>query len=277
MPLLSVEPETLQTLVIHLRAARSGPLPSACNRAIHAQVLEWFRQGDPNVSEAIHKSQESPFIISGLMSKRQETEAKAGNEFHFRIGLLSGNLMKPLLEGFQKLEDTPFSLAEFPFVIQSINMLPSTDLWVCSSSYTLLAKTPLILNELTLKYLSPVSFKLNTGQGIQAFPLLEAAFGSLYRRWNAFAPENLKLPKIHWNGWVSDYELRTEKVKIKNSVELGAVGWVTYRFPDPEQAKAATILAHFAFFSGVGRKTAMGMGQTRLDQIAPNMMQSLAS
>ncbi len=45
-----------------------------------------------------------------------------------------------------------------------------------------------------------------------------------------------------------------------------SIGWVRYRFPDPEQARIATILSHFAFFSGVGRKTALGMGQAMVDK-----------
>ena len=51
---------------------------------------------------------------------------------------------------------------------------------------------------------------------------------------------------------------------MEAGAEIGTVGWVKYRFPDPEQARIATILANFAVFSGVGRKTAMGMGQVRI-------------
>ena len=50
-----------------------------------------------------------------------------------------------------------------------------------------------------------------------------------------------------------------------NSVEIGAVGWARYRFSNPEQARIASILAHYAFFAGVGRKTTMGMGQVILE------------
>jgi CRISPR-associated endoribonuclease Cas6 len=51
---------------------------------------------------------------------------------------------------------------------------------------------------------------------------------------------------------------------MKGGAEIGTKGWVRYEFTDSEQAKIATTLAHFAGFAGVGRKTAMGMGQTRL-------------
>jgi CRISPR-associated endoribonuclease Cas6 len=266
LPLLHLKPTTLHTLVIHLGAAENGTLPAACGRAIHAQVLDWLRMADPDISEAIHKSQESPLSLSGLVGKRHKAGVQAGDEFYFRIGLLDGSLIDPLLQGLEKWGDQSFALAQFPFVFRSINMLPGTDPWVGSSDYALLAKTPTALNDITLRFLSPTSFKLNAGQGIQPFPLPESVFGSLQRRWNAFAPEALKLPKVQWSGLVSAYDLKTEKIRMGNSVEIGAVGWARYRFPDSEQARIATILSQFAFFAGVGRKTAMGMGQVFLDQ-----------
>ena len=266
LPLPPLKSTALHTIVIHLGAAENGTLPISCERAIHAQVLDWFRMAAPEISEAIHKSQESPLSLSGLVGKCRKTGVRAGDEFYFRIGLLNGSLIDPLLSGLEKWGDQPFSLAKFPFVFRSINMLPGTDPWVGASDYTLLAKTPMNLDALTLKFLSPTSFKLNAGQGIQPFPLPESVFGSLYRRWNAFAPEELRFSKMQWAGLVSDYELKTRKIRMENSVETGAVGWVQYRFPDPEQARIATILAHFAFFAGVGRKTAMGMGQVVLEQ-----------
>lgn len=256
----------LHTLVIHLGVAEDSFLPIACGRAIHAQVLDWFHMASPELSEAIHKSQESPLSLSGLVGKRRKSGVRAGDEFYFRIGLLDGSLIEPLLSGLAKWGDQPFSLAKCPFVFRSINMLPGTDPWVGSSDYALLAKTPTTLDDLALKLLSPTSFKLNTGQGIQPFPLPEAVFGNLHRRWKVFAPEELQFPRLQWSGFVSDYDLKTQKWRMENSVEIGAVGWVRYRFPDPEQARIATILAHFAFFSGVGRKTAMGMGQVILDK-----------
>lgn len=266
LPLPHFKPTALHTLVIHLGAVESGALPASCSRAIYAQVLDWFRQGNPEVSEAIHKSHESPLSLSGLMSQHQKAPVRAGDNFYFRVGLLNGSLIEPLLRGLEKSGDVPFYLAKFPFMLRSINMLPGTDPWVRSSDYMLLTETPTTLATLTLKFLTPTSFKVNSGQEIQPFPLPESVFGSLYRRWNEFAPEELRFPKIQWHGLVTDYDLKTQKLGVKNLAQVGAVGWVRYRFPDPEQARIARILAHFALFSGVGRKTAMGMGQVVLDE-----------
>ncbi len=72
-------------------------------------------------------------------------------------------------------------------------------------------------------------------------------------------------PEIEWQGLVSAYELKTHALKLEGGAEIGAQGWIRYRFPDPEQAKIARILAQFAFYAGVGRKTTMGMGQTQFN------------
>ena len=55
-----------------------------------------------------------------------------------------------------------------------------------------------------------------------------------------------------WNGIVAAYALKTHALRMEGGPEIGAQGWVTYQFADPEQAKIATTLAHFAFFAGVG-------------------------
>jgi CRISPR-associated endoribonuclease Cas6 len=112
---------------------------------------------------------------------------------------------------------------------------------------------------IALKFLSPTSFKQS--QTIQPFPLPELVFGNLLRRWNIFAPVELQFPNLEWQGVVSAYNLKTRTLSLNGTAEIGTTGWVRYRFNDPEQAKVATILAHFAEFAGVGRKTAMGMGQ----------------
>lgn len=262
--LLPSPSHSLHAIVVHLGAADRGILPASLGRAIHAQVLDWFRQADPSISEAIHQRQESPISLSGLIGKRRSTGVQIGDEFSFRISLLENSLMEPLLHSLETSNMPKISLGQFPFTICKISMLPGTDPWVGSADYALLARSPVTQNDLTLRFVSPTSFKLKEGQGIQPFPLPDSVFGSLQRRWNAFAPEELRLPSVRWSGLVSDYDLKTQKFRMENSVERGAIGWARYRFPDPEQARIATILAHFAFFAGVGRKTAMGMGQTRL-------------
>ncbi|XGV96561.1 MAG: CRISPR system precrRNA processing endoribonuclease RAMP protein Cas6 [Leptolyngbya sp. BL-A-14] len=266
-PMLSLprlKSTALQTLVIHLGAANSRNLFSTCGRAIHAQVMEWFHLSQPELAQAIHNSQVSPISLSGLVSKHLGRPILEGEEFYFRIGLLQGDLLAPLLQGLE-LWGSTVVLAEFPFVIKNINLLAGTDPLIRSSDYAQLAQVPSHSKTLMLRFLTPTNFKFNQGQHTQPIPLPDAVFGSLQRRWDSFAPPGLRFSKIQWNGVIYDFEIKSQHLRLGNIDELGAVGWVKYHFPDPEQARIANILAHFAFFSGVGRKTAMGMGQTFLE------------
>lgn len=264
-PAISLPPPkspSVHAIVIQLGAASKKALPPTLGRALHAQVMQWLSLGDSQLAEAVHNSQDSPLALSGLLGSRRPVGTKAGDAFYFRVALLHGDLIYPLLSGLEEWGTEPLSLAQCPFVIRSVDSLPGTHPWVGAADYGLLAKTPRISGDITLSFLSPTSFKQK--QDTQPFPLPELVFGNLLRRWNAFAPETLKFPTVEWHGLTSAYELKTHALKMEGGAEIGCKGWVRYRFPDSEQSRIATILAHFAFFAGVGRKTAMGMGQTRL-------------
>ena len=268
MSLQPHKPETLYSLVVELAAADRGNIPFTLSRALHGLVMNWLNLGNPQIADSIHASQESPLSLSGLLGNRRSRGTQAGDNFYFRVGLLDGSLMEPLLVGIEKWGTQPLILGQFAFALRSIYTLPGTHRLAGSADYRLLANTPQTLADIELNFLSPTSFKQS--RGIQPFPLPELVFGSLLRRWNAFAPEELNFPAVEWEGLVSAYELKTYALKMEAELEIGAQGWVRYRFSNPEQAKLATVLAHFAFFSGVGRKTSMGMGQTQLATLPLN-------
>ncbi len=264
-PVMSLQPhkpETLYSLVVELAAADRGHIPPTLSRALHGLVMNWLNLGNPQIADSIHASQESPLSLSGLLGNRRPRGTQAGDNFYFRVCLLDGSLMEPLLVGMEKWGTQPLILGQFAFALRSIYTLPGTHRLAGSADYRLLANTPQTTTDIELNFLSPTSFKQR--QNTQPFPLPELVFGSLLRRWNAFAPEELKFSAVEWEGLVSAYELKTYALKMEGGSEIGAQGWVRYRFPNLEQAKLATVLAHFAFFSGVGRKTSMGMGQTQL-------------
>ncbi len=253
---------TLHSIVIELAAADFGDIPPNLARALHALVLKWLTAANPSVAEAVHASQNSPLTISGLLGNRRQGGVRAGDYFYFRIGLLDGSLIEPLMQGLERSETQSLVLADFPFVLRNMYTLPATHQLAGAANYALLSNPPQVLNEVELHFLSPTSFKQN--QGVQTFPLPELVFNSLHRRWNIFAPEQYHLPACEWDALVTAYELKTYALKMEGGPEIGAQGWVRYRFINTEIARIATILANFAFFAGVGRKTAMGMGQTQV-------------
>lgn len=252
----------LHSLVIQLGAASEKPIPATLGRAIHSQFMRWLSIGNPELATAVHNSQESPFSLSGLIGYRHDKGTELGDNFIWKICLLDGNLITPLLQGIEHGDQQSVCLGKYPFVIRGVYSLPGSHPLVAISDYEILANINDVYDAITLNFISPTSFKQY--QNIQPFPLPELVFNSLLRRWNRFAPSDLHFPEVQWQGLVSAFDLKTHGLKMEAGAEIGSVGWVKYRFLDSEQARIATILSQFAVFSGVGRKTTMGMGQVRV-------------
>lgn len=242
---VEVDPHALH--IIHLSLAPEEPLPPTMGRAVHALCFKWLKSADATLAETLHHQENLPFTLS--------LKPSSSNQWRLRISILRRELLAPLLWGLSEDLGNPVELVRTPCHIgRTVEVVQAT-------SFQNLLQLP-AQETIDLQLLSPTSFK--QGKEIQPFPLPELVFNSLLRRWNAFAPQELCFPAIEWRGLVSAYELKTHAFKLKGGAEIGGQGLVRYRFPEPEQAKIATALAHFARFSGVGRKTAMGMGQAQL-------------
>jgi len=114
-------------------------------------------------------------------------------------------------------------------------------------------------------------------------PQPESVFDSLARRWNSLVaePEGLTLiDRRQLSAFIGDRVhvsrlagVETQALRFARGMQLGFVGTVTYVVQGVsgptadeatlEQARILDLLADFAFYSGVGYKTTMGMGQVR--------------
>ena len=256
--------DSLHTVVVNLGIEDNRKIPSGLNRAIHAQVLGWLKKGNPNISTLVHNSQRSPLSISGLIGTDspivRSKQCKESNRCFFSVNFLQGYLVPIFLKGLES--DNRISLSNYQFTLNSVDSLPTDNSLARSTTYKELVENK-YSSEIKLRLLSPTSFKHN--RCIQPFPLPELVFSNLLRRWNTFAPEEYHFPKIEWQGMTAAYNLKTKVIKLQKD-EIGSVGWVRYEFKDKEQARIATVLANFANFSGVGRKTALGMGRVCFSQ-----------
>jgi CRISPR-associated endoribonuclease Cas6 len=241
---IEVDTHDLHVLQIPLFPVKS--LPPSMGRAIHAQFFQWLATADPILAKQLHQQHQLPFTLF----------LSPGSRPKLRISLLQKQLLTPLLLGLDTTLGMDIQLAGI-----SCQVGHSIDI-VQTNYFQQLAQTP-PQEVIELEFRSPTSFK--QGRSIQPFPLPELVFASLLRRWNLFAPEVFRFPAVTWQGLVSAFNLKTHALRMEGGAEIGSVGWVRYRFPDPEQAKIATTLAHFACFAGVGRKTAMGMGQVQTE------------
>ncbi len=246
-----VEVDSAALHVLQIPIYATDILPSTLGRAIHALFFHWLGLADPALAEQLHRQESLPVSIAMIPGKSPQ-------QMFLKIGIVQREILASFLWGLSQDLGNEINLTGVTCRLGNwIEILQS-------SSFELLSQVP-SQKEITFQFLSPTSFKQS--QVIQPFPLPELVFGSLLRRWNTFAPVGLQFPLVEWRGMTCAYELKTKALKMKGGAEIGTTGWVRYEFPDRAQAEMATTLAHFANFAGVGRKTAMGMGQVRMTSL----------
>jgi CRISPR-associated endoribonuclease Cas6 len=114
-------------------------------------------------------------------------------------------------------------------------------------------------------------------------PLPLFVFQNLIKRWQDIAPSDIagviqreRLEQYLQDDGVIiiDYDLKAHHVHFTTHQQRGFVGTCTYQLRGSEEKTTSEapltlrqqvfLLAHLAFYSGVGYKTAMGLGQARL-------------
>ena len=114
-------------------------------------------------------------------------------------------------------------------------------------------------------------------------PLPHYVFPGLAKRWQELAPPELAevVQKEQIETYIAedgiiidDYQMQTHQVHFTEYIQRGFIGTCRYMMRGPDEAPTGTspltirqqlqLLAWFAFYTGVGYKTTMGMGQVRL-------------
>ncbi len=131
---------------------------------------------------------------------------------------------------------------------------------------------------MTLEFDSPTAFggvDRPWGRETTLLPEPLRVFGGLVRRWQRFAPAGVTdaiepeglAPYLEERVRVEEYALHTQRLHLRQAPLVGFVGRCTYRLP-PDDAgdrlrRQVQVLAGYAFYAGVGHKTAQGLGRAR--------------
>ena len=141
---------------------------------------------------------------------------------------------------------------------------------------------------LTLEFASLTAFnrgnhKIGYGSHPLMLPLPQFVFQNLARRWQDIVPpelagvvqyENLERYLQEDGVIIVDYDLKAHHLHFTTHQQRGFVGTCTYQLRGPDEPASPDapltlrqqvhLLARLAFYSGVGYKTAMGLGQARI-------------
>ncbi len=190
----------------------------------------------------------------------------AGTPCWWRISLLDDTLFGKLTQLWLNLNPQhPWHLGPADLHLTSILGTPqSTQPWANAISYAQLYEQSSDSNrQIDFSFCTPTASRQR--QYDCALPTRELVFNSLIKRWNQYSGIELSKTLVE-PIFPSYFDIRTEIVADSRSKFIGCVGAMNFRIlgdVEPLVIKQINALADFALYSGVGRKTTMGMGMMR--------------
>ena len=250
-------------------------LPGHGGEALHGLFLALLSWRSPALASRLHKVADNrAFSLSPLLGCKHlggRSVAEAGTPVSFEVGLLGTEMV---VSGASALHEActmglELVLGKGRVTLKEVDAAGSGRLW---SYFEDLLNPAAGDGQVTLDFLSPTAFKVKGRNFL--FPQPELVFNSLLERWCAFSPVALppSLPESFAAIDVSRHHLWTELVAFTRYKWIGFKGQATFLLPvylPTEMVRAINCLADFAFYSGVGWKTTMGMGQTRRIDAGP--------
>jgi len=277
----------LYSSVIRLISTTSAVIPIPGGQHAHAAFLDIVRQVDPELSQKLHdtrgKGARQPFTVSPIMGmpkpRISEVFLRAGWECWLRVTMLDDALFKTFIEYFMAHPSPTFGrgarsegirLGDAHFLVSEILTTPGSHPW---AGYITLEELQKRLEEpapmsIAFELFSPTSFKLRD-ETIETIPYPKLAFGSLATAWKALTGENMVEAVEKYAGKnirPALHRIERQALTLHNHPQLGSVGRVEYQRLDDEDtplARGLNLLADLAFYTGLGRKTAQGMGMAR--------------
>jgi CRISPR-associated endoribonuclease Cas6 len=269
---------TLYSSIIRLYALQNGAMPQTQGNLAHAAFLDLVRQVAPELSQALHdRDTPQPFTLSQLNGlpepQRGQVYLRQGWECWLRVTLVSQALFGVLVEWLLRGQARPvLRLGELTFGVSEALTTPGSHPWAGYVEAAELATAARDDKTIAFEFASPFGFSLGDNR-VELMPRPDLLFGGLHKKWRQWC--GLPLPGIGEGEWdykwlceyvlVSEWKMQSRMLRLGKRLQVGSVGSATFRIFGAEAGarRALNALADFAFYAGVGRKTAQGMGQTR--------------
>lgn len=262
------------SLVINLTPVSAISPGYLSGRHLHALFLTLVSSVDVELGNYLHKSQaDKAFTLSPLQISANPQRIiwnhrqfiPVGTSCWWRISLLDDALFGKLTQLWLNLNpNKPWHLGSADLHITSILGTPqSTQPWANSCSYgQLYEQSSETERNFHFTLSTPTAFRY--GKYDTTLPTSELFFNSLWRRWNKYSGLPFDSPGID-SIFPSFFDISTEITQDSRSKFIGCIGKIHYRLlgeVKPEQIKQINTLANYALYSGIGRKTTMGMGMS---------------
>ena len=273
---------TLYSVVLLLVPTREATVGATVGHQAHAAFLKTVGEADPALAETLHlpNAPIRPFTVSPLLGVPAARDGRVRlspeHEYALRFTVLYPPIFERFMARFLRGDGRPVvRLGSALLLIKEILVTPGSHPWAGHSSWAQLASQARPADEIAFEFTSPTAFGFGQktwGKKVVVLPEPEPVFGSLVRSWNSLAPPPLCLDRDALMAYVQEHVvvkrldgLETRMLHFSRSPQVGFVGRVTYGLMAPDEAVRCQLggLADLAFYTGVGMKTTMGMGQCR--------------
>lgn len=229
-------------------------------RMFYALLLETIRKVDPSLSQKIHDEKKNKSIT---VRKIWNDDYKISLRFTFLDESMFDNFTQVIFHACHK----DFSLNSNIIKIYRINATPdSGEFWANYKTYEDLYNNPSNDKSLRFNIVTPLSFK--SGDLFNPLPEPKLFFKNLHDKWNTYSPykfDDYLLDLVDKSLYIDYLDLKTDVMKDNNGISFigskGKFGYRVTKFSSDEFVKYVNTLADFAYYSGVGAKVSMGMGQ----------------
>lgn len=290
---------TLYATILRLAPIADGVLPASQGRLVQGAFLDLIRSIDPGLSAALHaENRRRPYTLSTLFgagrSHKGRIKLQAGQILLLRFTLFGSDLFTAFSQFLlMKNEEWRMKkggrglpvlrLGKIELAITEMQTTPGSDGWTGYTRLNDLCRRwqhdplPEAAARIRLEFASGVMFsrssnKKGLGRFLEFYPSPEMFFGSVEARWRELTglPSPLTNQELREYARdtivVSNFNLRTEQRHYWGKPQIGGRGHITYELRDTANRELTgflNLLADFAFYSGVGAKTTLGMGQVR--------------
>ena len=266
--------QELMSIRFVLRPRKTNRIPGWLGQAAHGFFLRTLQSIHPGLSEIIHSQQTGivPFTVNnpgGVDMRQPMIDIRPSKRLVLRYTALHPHMSMLILNGMIPMwSKTGFDLHDQPFFIEDMTVDEEENIWAGMNSYYDLLSRAGTNSIIKMDFTTPTAFK-SKGQFLR-LPEPRAVFGSLLRRWNAFAPVCMPeemLDDIENVVVVDKHDIHTASARIKGRItQKGFVGKVSFRVQSESLllCQYLNALALFAKYSGVGIRTGIGMGQAKV-------------
>lgn len=231
----------------------------ANSEAINALCLNIVSVCDPLLANCFHDEKNNKSFTTRKLELKKHF-------LNIRMTLLEDKYFDRIANVLLNACTRPFLLNEHRLMISKIMCSKGSDnYWANQKTYEeIYENASQEDSKIDFNIETPLSFKI--GDNFECLPLPELFFKSLHKRWNNFSDIKFDDSLLALLNKVSTsyFDISTDKLNSSTIKLIGCKGKVSYRITNKvnkDFIHYINTLSDFAYFSGVGVKTSLGMGQ----------------